>query len=104
VQGIKSYQKGRWVREVALPEIKHRIAQDQYAQAFALARQSEAILPNDPTLAKLWSEMSVEVNIQSIPPGAEVSLSEYGGKDVTWRVLGTRPVTDPRLRQRVPRF
>jgi eukaryotic-like serine/threonine-protein kinase len=93
VQGMKSYQKGKWVREVALPEIMQRIAQDQYSPAFALARQAEAIIPNDPALAKLWSEMSVEVNIQSIPPGAEVSLSEYRGKEVTWQVLGRTPIT-----------
>ncbi|MDP2858884.1 MAG: SUMF1/EgtB/PvdO family nonheme iron enzyme, partial [Bacillota bacterium] len=85
--------KVRWAREKALPEVARLIQQDEYGAAFAVARQAATYIPNDPTLAKLWPEMSVEIDIQSTPPGAEVSIREYGTKDATWQVLGRTPIT-----------
>jgi formylglycine-generating enzyme required for sulfatase activity/dienelactone hydrolase/predicted Ser/Thr protein kinase len=89
--------KVRWAREKALPEVARLIQQDEYGAAFAVARQAATYIPNDPTLAKLWPEMSVEIDIQSTPPGAEVSIREYRATVGTWQVLGRTPISRLRV-------
>jgi serine/threonine protein kinase len=44
----------RWAREQAIPQISQLRERENYGAAFALARQVEKYLPNDPALTNLW--------------------------------------------------
>jgi serine/threonine protein kinase/formylglycine-generating enzyme required for sulfatase activity/dienelactone hydrolase len=89
--------KGRWAREKALPEIASLIQQDEYGAAFAVARQADSYIPKDPILAQLWPKMSAVVDIESTPPGAEISIRDYTAKAGTWQALGRTPISRIRL-------
>ena len=88
----------RWVLEVASPEIQRLADDSKYAEAAALAKQARAILPNDPTLERLWLRCTNVVKIETVPAGAEVAVRVHGkGADAHWQVLGATPLTDVRI-------
>ncbi len=75
----------RWAREVALPEIE-RIIEDNdvwrnLVPPYRLAEQAEAILGDDPELADLFSQVSLDIDVVTEPPGASVYMKEYGDPD-----------------------
>ena len=94
--GVRSHRV-RWARDVGLPEIASLIAQDDYGGAFALAKEAAAYIPDDSMLATLWPQMSMTIDIESNPPGAEVSIRDYRATTVTWQALGRTPISGLRL-------
>ena len=93
--------KVRWARAVALPEIERMIeANDAWRNLvppYRLAEKAEAIIPRDPKLAELFSKCSLNIDIRTEPPGAGVSIKEYGTPDAEWTFLGTTPLEKIRL-------
>ncbi len=87
----------RWARETLTPEIVTLVDEGEFAKAAALAREARAILPGDPTLEKLWLEMTAEATIESEPPGADVSIRPYRGDENSWERLGTTPIEKVRV-------
>jgi eukaryotic-like serine/threonine-protein kinase len=83
----------RWARETATPEIARLLDADELAKAAALVREAREVLPKDPTLEKLWKRATGEITVESIPPGADVSIQPYGGDPKAWQSLGKTPLT-----------
>jgi len=69
----------RWARETATTEVTRLVDAADYVKAAALAREARSVLPEDPTLEKLWMRATGEVSVSSVPAGAEVSIRLYSG-------------------------
>ncbi len=95
----------RWAREQAIPQVERLGQADDYASAFALAKQVEHVVPDDPQLARLWPQFSVPVSLVTTPEGAEVYVQPYtAGVDGPWELLGRTPLKDVRLARGVFRL
>ena len=95
IVGTWLYQRNapvRWARDQAQPKISRLAAESNYVGAFRLAREAERHIPSDPNLAKLWSEVSTEVSIESDPPDATVEINEYSGAEEQWIHIGKTPI------------
>jgi len=90
-------RRAQSARETVIPEIERLINEDNYAAAFSLARESEEDLGDDPTLAALWSQMTLFVTIETEPDAADVSFRSLGDPDAPWQALGTTPVEAARI-------
>ena len=87
----------RWAREVATPEIARLVAEEDFAKAAALAGQARLALPEDRALEKLWTQATMEISVESVPPGAEVLYLPYDGKTGIWKTLGKTPLQKIRV-------
>lgn len=87
----------RWARETATPEIARLLAEEDFARAAALARPARLVLPQDPALEKLWTQATMEVSVESVPPGAEVFTRPYRGSAGAWESLGATPLQKVRV-------
>jgi len=92
VQGVRSYQKIRWAKEDALPEIVRLTEDEKYFAAFRLARQAEKYIRGDPKLVELWSKIGQRVDIETVPEGAEIFYKEYSAVGEPWVHLGISPL------------
>ena len=93
-----------WAREEAIPEIIRLIDQDSFMPAVELAKQVEAILPDDPDLAELWPLMTIERGIQTEPEGVSVSYRSPDGSDDDWVYVGETPIEYARIPPAVARW
>jgi len=89
----------RWAREEALPEIERLVEENwrDFTEAYRLAEKAEEYIPNDPQLAELFSKCSLNINIKTEPPGAEIYMKEYKAPDSEWEFLGVSPIENIRL-------
>jgi formylglycine-generating enzyme required for sulfatase activity/dienelactone hydrolase len=94
----------RWAREEGIPQVMQFVAKDDYAGAFEVAKEVERYSPNDPVLARLWSEFSAVGSITTMPDGADVYVQDYATPDAAWRPLGRTPLRDIKLPRGVFRF
>jgi dienelactone hydrolase len=100
VAGVRALKRNadiRWAADVALPQASQLAEHEQYIDAFGLARQVEAYLPNNQTLAKLWPVVSRIVSIDTDPSGADVWYRPYDAKDGEWTSLGRTPLHEIRI-------
>jgi eukaryotic-like serine/threonine-protein kinase len=88
--------RARWARETATPEIARLVAAEDFTKAATLAREAVAVLPKDPTLEKLLAEATMDISLESVPPGADVSYRTYRG-DQRWESLGQTPLAKIRV-------
>lgn len=89
----------RWARDVAFPAIERHAAAAEWEEAYNIARQVEAVLPDDPKLDELWESFSWLTSIPSNPPGAIVYRRPYAEPDAEWEQLGVTPLYDTRIPQ-----
>ncbi len=89
--------RARWARETAAPEIARLVAAEDFAKAAALSRQARLVLPQDPALEKLWTQATMEVSVESVPPGAEAFYRPYQGNPGVWESLGKTPLQKVRV-------
>jgi dienelactone hydrolase/predicted Ser/Thr protein kinase len=93
--------KVRWARQEAIPEIEGMIeANDAWrnlVQPYRLAEQVEAIIPHDSRLTDIFRKCSVKVDIKTEPPGAKISIKDYGSPEQEWKSLGLSPLGKIRL-------
>jgi len=93
--------KVRWAREVALPEIERLIEENDVwrnlVEPYRLAEKAEAILGNDSELTKLFSQIALNIDVITNPPGAKVYMKEYGDTTEIWTYLGISPLKKIRL-------
>ena len=88
----------RWAREKALPEAARLADREAFPAAFSLAEQAALHLPaDDPALVDLWPRISTNSSFVTVPPGADISMKEYGADDATWRLVGRSPLESVRL-------
>jgi serine/threonine protein kinase/formylglycine-generating enzyme required for sulfatase activity/predicted esterase len=79
-------------RDELLPEAGRLAERGGYVAAFELARRVERLIPDDPRLAVLWPQISTEIEVRTIPGGADVFSREYGDADGEWQTLGRTPI------------
>lgn len=89
--------RARWAREAATPEVARLVAAEEFSKAAALAREARAVLPTDPTLESLWTQATMEVSVESVPPGADVEIRPYRGDPKVWESLGQTPIPQARV-------
>lgn len=87
----------RWAQGTATPEIARLLAAEDFTKAAAMTREARAVLPGDPTLEKLWTQGTIEVSIESVPAGADVSYRPYRADPRNWEILGKTPLTKVRV-------
>jgi eukaryotic-like serine/threonine-protein kinase len=90
--------KIRWAHETAIPEIARLAEKGEDDAAFALAKQVDATVPNDPALQKLWPEISLEISVQSEPEGTELYMKPYRAAESAWEHIGRSPIEHLRVR------
>jgi eukaryotic-like serine/threonine-protein kinase len=90
------WSRERWALR-ATTEIARLVDAEEFVKAVALLREARAILPKDPTLEKLWMTATREVSLDSVPPGADVSLRSYRGDVDAWENLGKTPLKKVRV-------
>ena len=90
-------RKISWAREQAIPKIAELIDKSDFDQAFRLAQQAERYIPNDPSLERLWPEMSRQVVVDAEPSGTDVYIKPYRLKDAPWQYLGRTPLSGIRV-------
>ena len=100
---VKRSQEARWAREVAIPEVSRLSEQGrfgEFGEAFALATRAEKLLPNDPTLTKLWPVISYQVSLETTTAWRGCvprSLRELWAVPGNWSVvLHSKNVRQPR--------
>jgi tRNA A-37 threonylcarbamoyl transferase component Bud32/predicted esterase len=102
---VKRARDVSWAREVALPEISQiydegkfgaGVVQGKFGSAFKLATKAEKAIPGDPSLVKLWPLISYQMNLLSVPPGAEVYRREYDDNAGIWEYVGKTPLKNVR--------
>ncbi len=93
--------KVRWAREETLPEVERMIgANDVWRNLippYRLAEEAEAIIPDDPKLAELFSKCSLKIDIKTDPPGAKIYMKEYAAPENEWSYLGMSPIEKIRV-------
>jgi len=91
--------KIRWAREEILPEVERLIEENwrDFTEPYKLAEMAEKYIPNDPKLSELFSKCSLNINIKTEPPGADIYMKEYKAPDSEWEFLGVSPLENIRL-------
>jgi serine/threonine protein kinase/dienelactone hydrolase len=89
----------RWAREEVLPEIERLVEENwrDFTDPYRLAEEAEKYIPKDPKLAELFSKCSLNINIKTEPPGADIYMKEYDTPDSEWEYLGVSPIENVRL-------
>jgi formylglycine-generating enzyme required for sulfatase activity/cephalosporin-C deacetylase-like acetyl esterase len=95
--GFRRSTRVRWARETAIPEIIRLAGRGEDNAAFALARQTEQVIPNDPALLKLGPEISLEISVHSNPEGADIYMKRYREDERSWEHLGRSPIKHLRV-------
>ena len=91
--GWRVYANGRvrWAREQALPQIETLNEQGRFIDAWRLAERAEAYIPNDIRLQTDIGYVSRVEDFTSDPPGADVSINSYKGRDADWQHICKTP-------------
>ena len=89
--GKKSRQQ-HWAREQGIPLLLAFSERGEWDSAYTLAKQVEAINPNDSLFRVLRPRFARRVNIRTDPPGASVWQKEYAAPDAAWELLGKTPL------------
>jgi len=91
--------KIRWAREEILPEIERLIDASwrDFTDPYRLAEEAERYIPTDPKLAELFSECSLNINIETEPSGADIYMKQYDTPESDWEYLGVSPIENIRL-------
>ncbi len=96
-QQLQRSAKIRWARETALPEINRLIRVDDVTAAFALAREAEEAISEDPALLDLWLKIATNAAFETTPAGARVYAKPYQHPSADWEYIGTTPIAKVRL-------
>ncbi|MBF8247524.1 MAG: serine/threonine protein kinase [Bacteroidetes bacterium] len=86
-----------WVHETAIPEVIRLASEEEYLDAFQLLEKTEAILPDDPKLSSLWSEVSYKMPLPTTPTAANVFIRNPKVDAASWIYLGRTSAEDIRV-------
>jgi hypothetical protein len=89
----------RWAKDELLPKIRSQLEMNwrDFTESYALALQAEEIIPDDPVLADIFETISLRIDIDSDPPGADVYLKNYGNPEHQWTHMGVTPIENTRV-------
>ena len=85
----------RWARDVAVPEIRKLIDEQQFPAAFRLTEKAEKIIPKEPQLMELLPQVERDFSFRTTPPGGDVYL--YDEIDGIWKNVGRSPIDKVRV-------
>jgi eukaryotic-like serine/threonine-protein kinase len=77
-----------WARNEAIPELMRLADRQEFWPAYLLARRVQAVVPDDPLLAKIWPQFATELTLDVRPAGAHVYLRAPTGEKDDWLPLG----------------
>ena len=80
-----------------MPQIEAYLDVTDWESAYALAREAEARVPDNPELEELWTRIAWRVTIPSDPLGATVYRQAYDVATDGWEVLGQTPLENIRI-------
>jgi eukaryotic-like serine/threonine-protein kinase len=84
-------RRGRWAREVAIPQIELLQQGEQSLEAVRLARNAERYAPAEIARARdTW----LRLDITTDPEGAEIAVRNYLDENGTWEPLGRSPLRE----------
>ena len=90
----RSQQRARqdlvWVQR-AIPQVQECLEQRHYVDAFQLLKRAGQLAPDDSTIKALQRSITGRITVATDPPGAKVSIREYGKLDGAWLELGHTP-------------
>lgn len=91
---VERHAPVRWARDIALPRAKRLAAmgEGEYAVAFPLIFRALQILPHDPELNRLHSDITHPISIRTTPAGASVYLKPYSDPNGPWLLIGQSPL------------
>jgi pimeloyl-ACP methyl ester carboxylesterase len=104
VMAYRRASRARWAREEGVPQIMQLVGKDDYAGAFAVAKEVDRYSPNDPVLAKLWPQFSAATTLVSDPADADVHVQPYAESGDKWEYIGRTPIKGVRLPRGAFRF
>lgn len=96
---IEYQEQVRWARDEAMPAIREMMQTmwRDFSEPYALAVKAEAIIPDDPELGQIMESISMQIDVESQPPGATAYYKNYNTPEAEWISLGTTPVRQVRL-------
>ncbi|MGH9813929.1 MAG: protein kinase domain-containing protein, partial [Candidatus Acidiferrales bacterium] len=89
---LRQRARVQWAEREALPQIQQLIEQENYFEAYLLARQAEKFIPGNPRLRELVEMVSYPVSIRTEPPGADIFIKPYAAPEREWDLLGQSPL------------
>ncbi len=89
--------KIRWAKEQGLPEIARLLEEDNFTDAFRIARQAEKYIPKYPKLTELLPRIERTFSAETVPPGAEIYIRGYKATEGDWEFLGKTPIENKRI-------
>jgi len=99
------------IRSDVLPEIERLLGEtsgwgegDLTWRAFELALEAEAVVPDDPVLARLWPQVAHTLDVRTEPAGARILVRPYSAVDSDWTSFGTTPAENVRIPTGYMRF
>jgi len=89
----------RWARDELLPEIRSQFEMNwrDFTETYVLALQAEEIIPDNPDLADIFETISLRIDIDSDPPGADVYMKNYKNPEHQWTHMGVTPIDNSRV-------
>jgi len=87
------------VKEEFLPKIERLIEGGwvNYLEAYKTAIEAGKYIPRDAKLAEALSKVTVNISINTEPPGASIYMKEYKAPDSEWEYLGISPIENIRF-------
>lgn len=94
VPGALIYRSSQraWARYQALPQVQTLVNKGDLTGAYELLHDAARIIPDEPTVKRLWPEVTRILTVRSNPAGAEVFWKPYAALNTPWQVLGRTPV------------
>jgi hypothetical protein len=89
----------RWAKDEVLPQIRSLIDERwrDFTEPYALAIRAEEFIPDDSELKDIFESISLRINIDSEPTGADVYVKTYQDPDAEWTHMGATPIEDVRM-------
>ncbi len=83
----------RWAKDEILPQIRDLVDKSwrDFTEPYAFALKAEEVIPNDPELKEMFEVISLRINIDSEPAGADVYMKNYRNPEAKWAHMGMKP-------------
>jgi dienelactone hydrolase len=84
----------RRAKDELLPRIRNQLDDNwrDFTETYALAVEAEKMIPDDAELRQIFEKISLDIDIDSEPPGADVYMKAYGRPEDEWTHLGVTPI------------
>jgi len=93
--------KTNWAANEAIPEIEKLRNNYEYSAAFELYVKARKFIGGENVNIDMENALIQKISIVTEPPGAEISVKEYGANDDNWQVLGSTPIDSLEMPYRV---